>query len=162
MKGKQNMIPIIKESNPNWFDEYKALGKDKQFIYDTFLGSFVAIKINNEYAAFLNGLNNFIIAKAYKNCLSIGEGTPLQYGSYKEVMAAALGRYNDMVKITCYGKTDTMERKAAIRHYSECIANSEGSERERYTTILMGLEEGKTEVTDEPETSKFYYYEEER
>lgn len=55
----------------------------------------------------------------------------------------------DKVKITCYGKTETMERKKAIQFYRECIANSEGSERERYVNIFMGLVDGLSKVSDE-------------
>ena len=54
----------------------------------------------------------------------------------------------DTVKITCYGDTDTMERKEAIAFYSECAAGSDGSERERYLTILGGLYAGESVVDD--------------
>lgn len=55
----------------------------------------------------------------------------------------------DKVKITCYGKTETMERNEAIKFYRECADWSEGSERERYVNILFGLMDGLNEVTDE-------------
>ena len=55
----------------------------------------------------------------------------------------------DKVKITCYGKTDVMERKDAMNYYRDCIDNSEGSERERYMNIFLGLLDGLTEVNDE-------------
>ena len=55
----------------------------------------------------------------------------------------------DMVKVTCYGKTETMERKDAISKFSECIMWSDGSEMERYAMILAGLTHGETEVSDE-------------
>lgn len=55
----------------------------------------------------------------------------------------------DKVKITCYGRTETMERKEALRFYRECAEGSEGSERDRYVSILFGLMDGLNEVTDE-------------
>ena len=55
----------------------------------------------------------------------------------------------DMVKITCYGKTEMMTRADAIKLYREGVACCEGSERDRYTNILIGLLNGDTEVSDE-------------
>ena len=55
----------------------------------------------------------------------------------------------DKVKITCYGKTDVMERKEAMKFYRECADCSEGCERERYVNILFGLMDGLTEVSDD-------------
>ena len=55
----------------------------------------------------------------------------------------------DMVSITCYGRTEMMERKSAMKFYRECADNSEGAERERYVNILFGLMDGLTEVSDQ-------------
>ena len=55
----------------------------------------------------------------------------------------------DLVEITCYGKTETMERQAAIDLYREGVIACEGSERERYTNILMELELGYKKCSDE-------------
>lgn len=55
----------------------------------------------------------------------------------------------DLVKITCYGKTEVMERQKAIKLYTECISASEGSEQERYIRIFEGLKEGLDNVSDE-------------
>lgn len=55
----------------------------------------------------------------------------------------------DLVKITCYGKTDVMERADAIKLYAEGVFACEGSERERYAMILAGLNAGLNEVSDE-------------
>lgn len=55
----------------------------------------------------------------------------------------------DKVKITCYGKTEIMDRFEACQFYREGILNSDGSERERYVNILMGLLDGLDEVSDE-------------
>lgn len=55
----------------------------------------------------------------------------------------------DIVRITCYGQTKKMERSEAIKFYQEGIRCSEGSERDRYVNILLGLMDGATEVSDE-------------
>ena len=55
----------------------------------------------------------------------------------------------DMVTITCYGKTETMDRQKAINKFTEGLLCSEGSERERYAIILSGLMSGLTNVDDE-------------
>ena len=55
----------------------------------------------------------------------------------------------DMVKITCYGRTRTMERNEAIKLYKEGVECCDGSEKERYMNILIGLMDGKAEVSDE-------------
>lgn len=55
----------------------------------------------------------------------------------------------DKVKITCYRKTEVMDRKEAIKFYKECAEWSEGAERERYVNILLGLMSGLREVSDE-------------
>ena len=54
----------------------------------------------------------------------------------------------DKVKITCYGKTDVMERNDAIKFYRDCMDHSEGCERERYVNIFLGLIDGLSEVND--------------
>ena len=56
---------------------------------------------------------------------------------------------NDEVEITCYGKTETMKRQEAITLYKEAMEASEGSERDRYTNIYLGLMAGATVVLDE-------------
>ena len=55
----------------------------------------------------------------------------------------------DKVKITCYGKTEIMDRNEAMKLYREGIACCDGSEKERYATILCGLMAGQKEVSDE-------------
>lgn len=55
---------------------------------------------------------------------------------------------NDIVEVTCYGKTKTLFRREAIEFYLECMANSEGSERERYTRIYCALSAGFSKVSD--------------
>ena len=55
----------------------------------------------------------------------------------------------DLVKITCYRQTKIMERVEAIRFYREGVNACEGSERDRYMNILLGLIDGLKEVSDE-------------
>lgn len=55
----------------------------------------------------------------------------------------------DMVSITCYGKTEEKERKEAVKFYTDCAEHSEGSERDRYTTILAGLHDNKRVIFDD-------------
>ena len=55
----------------------------------------------------------------------------------------------DMVKVTCYGTTETMNRADAINLYREGVMCCEGSEQERYAIILAGLLSGLNEVSDE-------------
>ena len=55
-----------------------------------------------------------------------------------------------MITTVCYGQMKNWNsREEAIRFFKEGIANSEGSEQERYTRIVMQLEAGKTYCTDE-------------
>lgn len=54
-----------------------------------------------------------------------------------------------MVKVTCYGKTEELTKEEATNKYMEAYAWSDGSERERYANILFGLMTGLTEVSDE-------------
>lgn len=55
----------------------------------------------------------------------------------------------DMVTITCYNRTETLSRKDAQNKYLEAFLWSDGSERERYANILIGLQMGLSEVSDE-------------
>ena len=53
------------------------------------------------------------------------------------------------VTISCYGDTHRMSRDNAIRTYTTYIAASEGSERDRYVSILLQLQDGKNFCIDE-------------
>ncbi len=72
----------MKTINKTNIENYTALKDGEHFIYD----GFFAIKINNDYATFVNNENKFIIAKAYKNCLSIGSGAIREFNSYAELI----------------------------------------------------------------------------
>lgn len=54
----------------------------------------------------------------------------------------------DIVTIICYGKRSQMARDEAIAFYSEAIAACDGSEKDRYMNIFLGLVMGLTVCTD--------------
>lgn len=54
----------------------------------------------------------------------------------------------DIVKVTCYGTTKEYERQEAINKFLVGIMMCEGSERERYMNIYLGLIQGLKEVND--------------
>ncbi len=55
----------------------------------------------------------------------------------------------DIVTITCYGKTEQLEREVAITIYLDAMVCSEGSERDRYSKILGELMTGQKVCSDE-------------
>ena len=55
----------------------------------------------------------------------------------------------DMVTVTCYGTTTKMSREAAMKKYFEGMLFCEGSERNRYTNIYIGLKCGYKKVDDD-------------
>lgn len=55
----------------------------------------------------------------------------------------------DLVRVTCYGKTEELTRNEATEKYLEAMLWSEGSESERYSIILGGLLSGLSDVSDE-------------
>lgn len=57
-----------------------------------------------------------------------------------------------MSKVLCYCYGDEMKfssKKKAIEFFEDCMFNSEGSERDRYISILQQLKEGKTVCYDD-------------
>ena len=62
---------------------------------------------------------------------------------------------DNKVTIKLYGKEKIMERDAAIDWMIECISNSEGSEQQRYVTILKQLSSGKMICVDEEEEEEY-------
>lgn len=63
-------------------------------------------------------------------------------------MATKKTNKKDMVTITCYSQTETMERGKALKKYLEAMRCSEGSENERYQQIYFQLLDGETECYD--------------
>lgn len=56
----------------------------------------------------------------------------------------------DMVKVTCYGRTEELPRAEAIAKYHEYIFCAEGSEQRTYVDIYGQLLDGVKHATDEP------------
>jgi len=55
---------------------------------------------------------------------------------------------DDIVTVTCYGKTEKMTRREALSEYLEGMRCCEGSEAERYETIYFQLLDGAMEASD--------------
>lgn len=55
---------------------------------------------------------------------------------------------NDDVTILCYGQLRQMKRGDAINFFTEGILASDGSERDRYCSIVTGLKQGHFGVDD--------------
>jgi len=56
---------------------------------------------------------------------------------------------NQIVTVTCYGKTEPMTREKAIDEFYTGMMCCEGSEGERYKSIYCQLMNGDTNVSDE-------------
>ena len=55
-----------------------------------------------------------------------------------------------MITTNCYGKSrEWANRESAMQFFMECIASSEGSERNRYVNIYLQLIQGCNECYDE-------------
>ena len=58
-------------------------------------------------------------------------------------------RMLETVKTICYGREEIWDsREDAIMFFLECMASSEGAERERYLNILVKLKSGEKVCTD--------------
>lgn len=68
----------------NEMEKYYNLKKGEQFLYHVCVVDFFGIKYSQDYAILINASNKFILAKAYKNCLSIGSGGVREYNSYRD------------------------------------------------------------------------------
>lgn len=76
------MRKIVENGLEN-LEGYEELRDGEKFIYKN-MYEWVAIKVNNDYSVFLNGINKFIVAQKYNNCLSIGSGDVKEFGTYAE------------------------------------------------------------------------------
>lgn len=54
----------------------------------------------------------------------------------------------DMVSVTCYGKTKRMKRCKAIKTYFEGMCQCDGAEKERYERIFLQLMQGAKVASD--------------
>ena len=56
------------------------------------------------------------------------------------------------IAVTAYGQVQCfVSKKKAINFYLECMAMSEGAERERYTNIYFALLAGATRINSDKE-----------
>lgn len=62
---------------------------------------------------------------------------------------------DNKVTIKLYGREYTMERDAAIEWMISCVSNSEGSEQQRYITILKQISSGKMICVDEEDEEEY-------
>ena len=63
----------------------------------------------------------------------------------------------DIVTIICYGDIERKERSEAIKFYKECAYACDGSEKERYSNVLLDLMDGRKLAWDGVEAPKGYY-----
>ncbi len=63
---------------------------------------------------------------------------------------------SDFVTIHCYDEPHRMERDKAIKFYMEGAYACDGSEKARYSNILLGLLDGKKEVFDDLDEQEAY------
>lgn len=67
----------------------------------------------------------------------------------KAIIKASTKKKPVPVQVTCYGTVRRFRSvDKAIKVFEECQMNSEGSERDRYTNILIKLRRGETIVDD--------------
>ena len=57
-------------------------------------------------------------------------------------------KLEDIVTIHCNGQRELTTRQSAIKFYKRAVQCTEGSERERYTNVLMDLLDGKKVCKD--------------
>ena len=86
---KQISATRATEHSDSFAREFDELPSGGQFVYVEGSFEFFAIKINNDYAAFIDSMGKFILAEKWKNRLSIGSGPTLEYGTFAEIEKAA-------------------------------------------------------------------------
>lgn len=74
--------------------DFDSIAINEHFIYNDEPFEFFAIKVNENYAVFINADGKFICAKAYKNCLSIGASGIFEFSTFAEAVEACK---NDVV-----------------------------------------------------------------
>ena len=55
----------------------------------------------------------------------------------------------DIVTVLCYNKEKQYTRAEALKEFREGMIYCDGSERDRYTSVYLGLEAGLSYVDDE-------------
>lgn len=56
---------------------------------------------------------------------------------------------DNIVTVLCYGTEKKYRRSEALKEFKEGMLFCDGSERDRYTSIFCGLDEGLNYVDDE-------------
>lgn len=74
----------MKKVEENKMESYMALKNGERFLYEQGMFEFFGFKYNNEFAILVDGSGKFIVAKAYKNCLSIGSGIVRDFDTLTE------------------------------------------------------------------------------
>lgn len=75
-------MKTIKTNGLKELKGFEELKPNDKFIYQECRIEFQAIKINDQYAAFINYDGKFILAQKYKNCLSIGSGSVMEFSTF--------------------------------------------------------------------------------
>lgn len=73
---------------------FDSIAINEHFIYNDEPFEFFAIKVNKDYAVFINADGLFVCAKAYKNCLSLGSISVFEFPTFAEAVEACK---NDVV-----------------------------------------------------------------
>lgn len=74
----------IKRVEENKMENYTVLKDGERFLYTQGIFEFFGFKYNDEFAILVNGCGQFIVAKAYKNCLSIGSEFVKEFATITE------------------------------------------------------------------------------
>ena len=87
---------------------FDRLTINEHFIYVDGSFEFFAIKVSEDYAVFINGAGEFICAKAFKNCLSIGAGIVSEFPTFAEAVEACETDIVERSEVAFYGHRDKM------------------------------------------------------
>lgn len=87
----------MKKVEENKMENYIALNDGERFLYQQGIFEFFGFKHNNEFAILVNGCGKFIVAKAYKNCLSIESGIVREFDTLTEAEEQIVaGKFNNL------------------------------------------------------------------
>lgn len=100
-------MKIIKENGLKNIN-FDKVAINEHFIYAGGSFEFFAIKVSEDYAVFINADGNFICAKAFKNCLSIGAGIVSEFPTFAEAVEACGTDIVERSEVAFYGPRDKM------------------------------------------------------
>ena len=100
----------MKTLKENGFENinFDKIALNEHFIYVSGSFEFFAIKVSEDYAVFINADGNFICAKAFKNCLSIGAGIVSEFPTFAEAVEACGKDIVERSEFAFYGHRDKM------------------------------------------------------